>query len=301
VQIEAFGANTYQWNENISLSDYYISNPIASPTQTTIYTVKGENIYGCQETSQALVNVTPLPITEIIGTSKVCVGKEVNLYASGGTTYSWSTGDTQANISFYPDSTQWIYCVASTTCKGIPDSLLVEVVQDYPIADFIATPDTFFWPHEVYFQNLSTNADKFHWNFGINVLPSTQENPTQMYARAGYFPVILIAYNDAGCRDTIVKYVLAENVFLWVPSAFTPNDDSHNEFFKVGYYGIRSLHIDIFDRWGTIVFSSDDKDFLWDGRFKGLDCPEGVFTYRIEAIGENELEYPKIGTVTLIR
>lgn len=303
VMIQAFGGESYQWSPSPTLSGFFIPNPLAYPTETTVYYVLGTDINGCTSDASAIVSVTPTPVTQIFGESDLCLGKTVNLSASGGTTYSWSTGETTQNISFTPSNDFWIYCQTfEGNCPGYPDSLLVTVNLDFPTAEFIADPDTGWAPMIVQFTNLTTNADYYLWDFGLgNGKRSSEVNPQVVYPFAGDYTITLIAYTEKGCYDTVRHQIYAENVTLYAPSAFTPNRDGFDDEFLVGYYGIRNLHIDIYSRWGNLIYSSDDKDFRWNGQYKNADCPEGVYVFVATGIGENNKEYIRKGTITLIR
>lgn len=303
VMIQAFGGESYQWSQSPTLSSFFVSNPLAFPDETTMYYVVGTDMNGCTGDASATVNVTPTPVTQIFGESDLCLGQTVKLNASGGNTYSWSTGETTPNISLIPSSDFWVYCQTfAGNCPGYPDSIFVTVNQDFPTAEFFADPDTGWAPMVVQFTNLSTNADYFQWDFGLgNGKRSSELNPQEVYPFAGDFTVTLIAYTEKGCYDTVRHNIFAENVTLFAPSVFTPNGDGFDDEFLVGYYGIKNLHIDIYSRWGMLIYSSDDKDFRWNGRYKDADCPEGVYVFVATGIGENNKEYIRKGTVTLIR
>lgn len=88
---------------------------------------------------------------------------------------------------------------------------------------------------------------------------------------------------------------------LSVPDAFSPNGDGLNDFYKIPTYAIEKLEIRIFDRWGNLVFYSNDKYFTWDGNKNGNACPEGIYAFQILATGFEEQSILKNGTITLIR
>ncbi|MEZ4687174.1 MAG: gliding motility-associated C-terminal domain-containing protein [Bacteroidia bacterium] len=69
----------------------------------------------------------------------------------------------------------------------------------------------------------------------------------------------------------------------------------------MGYYGIRSLQVEVYNRWGNLIFSADDKDFRWDGSYQNQEVPEGVYVWVINAVAENNLKVKRTGTVTLVR
>lgn len=88
---------------------------------------------------------------------------------------------------------------------------------------------------------------------------------------------------------------------LFAPSAFTPNGDGLNDSFLLFGVYLAEFHVDIYDRWGELIFSSNDIYEGWPGTYKGADCPEGVFVYKAWGTGFDGTRVSKIGTVTLIR
>lgn len=301
VQLLVTGANFYQWTPEGSLSNPLIDNPVATPGNNTRYVVTGTDASGCENTDTVVVSVVLRPVTRIDGVNGICAGGSIVLTASGGDTYLWSTGDTSATISVVPDQpTTYIANTFIDQCEGIPDSITVDVFFDYPVAGFTYNPDSGFAPQVVNFQNTSTGASSYLWDFGFG-RNSDEENPSHAFPSAGTYTVMMIAFSAQGCPDTIMQEVVVENVALHVPSGFTPNGDGANDFFKVGYYGIGSLRVRIYSRWGVKIYESDNKDFEWDGRYKGAALPEGVYVYVINGVGENNLSYERKGTVTLIR
>lgn len=306
IQIAVSGAATYLWNENNTLSNLNIPDPLAYPSATTTYTVVGTDIQGCKSSTTVTVMITPLPATVITGDPSICKGETIFLTADGGDSYLWSTGDTTQGITIQPNSSGFIYCTSSANgCRGRLDSVFVNVYEVETVADFTADPDSGFAPMLVHFTNLSQNAYKYYWEFGTrlgNALETSHEaNPTAMYPRAGYFRAMLVAYDSHFCKDTAYKYIFAENPTVYVPTVFTPNGDVNNQYFIVGYYGVRDFHVDVYSRWGMLLYASDDKDFQWDGKYKNVECPEGVYTWVVTGTWENNIPFKKVGTVTIVR
>jgi len=89
---------------------------------------------------------------------------------------------------------------------------------------------------------------------------------------------------------------------LYIPSAFTPNDDGINDFFGVKAEGIGAFNIQIFNRWGERIFESDDITKLWDGTYLGERITStDVFVYQVKAVGKNNVALPEErGNVTLV-
>lgn len=300
----ATGGISYTWSPGVGLSDSTIANPIASPDQSVIYTVTGTDANGCVNTDTVLVSVIPTPQTQVEGVNNICQGGSIVLTATGGTSYLWSNGETTESISVIPTGVE-IYWVTAFVgdCEGTTDTITVDPYFGYPEANFEFMPLTGFAPIDVQFTNTSVGGFSYLWDFGTNVSgpPVTDPNPVYTYPVHGEFTVTLIVTNYQGCSDTIRKTILIEPVSLYVPTAFSPNGDAINDYFLAKHYGIKSLNVMIFSRWGMLIFESDNNDFTWDGTYKGKPVPEGAYVFVVTAIGENDKEYRKKGTVTLIR
>jgi len=81
-----------------------------------------------------------------------------------------------------------------------------------------------------------------------------------------------LAINSYGCRDSIIKQVEIKPAYtIYIPNAFTPNSDGTNDSFRAVGVGIEEFKMQIFDRWGALVFESDDINTVWDGSIKGKE------------------------------
>lgn len=92
------------------------------------------------------------------------------------------------------------------------------------------------------------------------------------------------------------------NPTMYIPSAFTPNGDGVNDFFGVKAEGIKTFNLQIFNRWGEVVFESENINNLWDGSFKGERIKNtDVYVYQVKATGLNNKPLPEEnGSVTLV-
>ena len=88
---------------------------------------------------------------------------------------------------------------------------------------------------------------------------------------------------------------------VYVPNAFSPNNDGHNDVFRIFVPNLRFGELVIFNRWGEELYRSTDLDAAWDGTNNGREVPEGVFVFLIKGTGENGKEFTRSGTVTLFR
>ena len=121
-----------------------------------------------------------------------------------------------------------------------------------PIADFNYSPQPTTITHPIiYFEDQSVESYLWQWNFGDYQESgvSSEQNPYYTYTDTGSFVVTLIAENNYGCTDTIEQtVVIGPDWIIYVPNAFTPNEDGINDLFFAKGYGILEYKLIIFDR-----------------------------------------------------
>jgi gliding motility-associated-like protein len=181
--------------------------------------------------------------------------------------------DIPSDTTFYP------FYVVDGCGIAFEDSMMAWVAPD-PLASFSYLND-YSVPLRVQFTNRSVNAASWLWDFG-NGQTSTDADPVWDFPKPGTYPVILSIVSEEGCVDQITLEVTVESDFyLYVPTAFTPDGDGLNECFEIQGVGFESFEIKIFNRWGNMVFASNNIEECWDGTVNGQPAPQGVYTYAI--------------------
>jgi PKD repeat protein len=200
---------------------------------------------------------------------------------------------------------------------------LIEVYE-LPTASFTVTPETVFLPDQLLFtSNLSVLADAFEWDFnGDGDIDSEEFEPKYKYESAGVYDISLVAINTATtCRDTLslekaVKVI--EGGTADIPNGFFPGSGggtggnpggpngsgAPNSVFLPRVKGVRDdgFNMQIFDRWGHLIFESTDKTVGWNGRdLRGKLYPVGVYVYKLELVYVSGQQTTVLGDVTLIR
>jgi gliding motility-associated-like protein len=116
--------------------------------------------------------------------------------------------------------------------------------------------------------------------------------------------VILTDANGCTATDTVrlnIRTVVCDEPDIFIPNAFSPNNDQRNDIFLVRSGFLTEMHLRIYDRWGELVFESRDLNKGWDGRFKGETVPPDVYVYTVEGTCFDRAEFRKQGNVTVIR
>jgi gliding motility-associated-like protein len=151
---------------------------------------------------------------------------------------------------------------------------------------------------------------EYGWEFaGTNGVggydTSSLKNPVRVYENIGKYPVLLISKTDKGCIDTVYKILEVRDEFtIYIPNTFTPNNDNLNDVFNIKGIGLKmeGYSMEIFDRWGNLVYSTKDVYKGWDGTIKGLNAENGVYVYKVKALGANgEGKKEYVGHVTLLK
>ena len=235
--------------------------------------------------------------------------------------YLWETSDGQTSTRENP-----VFTFTNNSDDPIPVevSLLISTSSgcidsafQTPILSIIPTPnaDFYFTPSEptisnseVQFTNLSVRADSYDWNFGDDNY-STELNPVHVYADyAKGYTVTLTAYNNSDkiCFDRESKILIIEDeILFFIPNTFTPDGSGFNDVFLpqfVSGVDIYNFRLQIFNRWGEIVFESRNPSVGWDGQYAGGLIKQDVYLWQIDF--EETMDdkvHTHTGTVNVLR
>ncbi|MDB4285791.1 gliding motility-associated C-terminal domain-containing protein [bacterium] len=301
--LRATGGVSYIWAPAATLDDPNRANPFASPITTTIYTVTGTDANGCVNTDDVMIMVIPAPTAEGIDSFSICKFQLQTMTVSGGDKYLWSTGSTSPTITVSPltTTTFWVIPYGDNNCPGDTFYVTVYVEENLPMAIFEPGVTEGFYPLEVPILNLSENATRYRWRFGDGET-SLEPEPIHTFNAPGQYVVTLVVDNEIGCPDsTTFEIIDAWDYEIYFPNAFTPNGDSKNDEFFIPSGAMQTVNINIFDRWGALVYASSNPEFRWDGTKNGQNLPEGVYTFHVRATTFAGEVIERGGTVTLIR
>jgi len=291
--LHASGQTDYLWSTGATSSSI-----IVKPTVNTLYKVTVTNSSVCSNSSNILVSVTTTPKATIINPQTICAGSRVELIASGGANYLWSTGETIFEIQVNPNTTtSYSVIVSNGNCSNTANTFVLV----NPLPEGTACCDATIIPG----QNAVFNIIPVNSGYIYNWIPKeglscdTCPNPVAS-------PIITTVYNltitnNVGCqiRDALKVTINCEELF--VPNAFSPNADGKNDVLFVSGYCVQSLEFKIYDRWGNNVFESNNMNDGWDGKYKGRDCDPDVFVYSLKAILNNGMIINRKGNISLIK
>ncbi|MFT7344212.1 MAG: gliding motility-associated-like protein [Lentimonas sp.] len=302
------GIYTYQWyDENNTLLSGSPSVTV-TPSSTTYYYVIVEDECGSRDSAGVLYTITSTPlITSISNDTLVCPYSPVDLIASatggwGDYYYLWThSNETNDSIVITPAETTTYYVQVSDDCQTffVTDTVKVTIIK--PEADFKILSQLVTENLPISFQNLSVGGVSYYWEFG-NGESSTKQHPSTAYNEAGFYNVLLVTTNSLGCKDSLVKIIqILKEVYLYIPNAFSPDGNNFNGLFNIESIGVIAIEMEVYNRWGELVFSTDKLRFSWDGTYRDKDCQQGVYVYKLKYTTWYEKNLEKSGTVTLVR
>ena len=319
---------SYHWNFGItSLTNdtSNVNNPFYVYNTSGIYQVSllVVDSIGCKDTVQQNVTVYNLPQVQFsaapfIGCAPLCVNFQdlSTVQNSSPAQWLWQFGDgstdTLQNPTYcYPLNGIYTVVLTTTSAQGC---LFTDSIQNYinvipgPQAAFTLSPQPVtIADATIYFQDASVPLPfAWNWDFGVVGGTSTLQNPIFVYPDTGFFTVMLIVSNANGsCPDTAyATLAVSPELLIWIPNAFTPNDDLKNDIFLpvfsdpsyIEYYDFK-----IFDRWGNLIFDTKNPLLGWDGSLNGVDVQIDSYVFRILVRGTDGLDHKYFGHVNLIK
>jgi gliding motility-associated-like protein len=319
VSLQGFGGDTYQWQGpyNFFASTQNVTFNATNLNYSGIYTLTVLSNNGCSVKTTTNITINDIPRAELTSNiTNSCVPfcadfKFKNTSASEITKVSWQLD------TFLSDTESFPYCINKagtyTAIGNFTNALtcantVTFSIQGYPqpIADFDYLPKKpIAGFDEVLFTDQSTNKPliDWHWFFINNAdYSASGQNTSYLFENSGTYPVALVVKNIWGCKDTLVKNIIIEPDFnIFVPNAFTPNQDNENEIFQPKGTGIVKYTLSIYNRWGEKLFETVDFTRGWDGTYKSQSCKSGVYIWKINATNVSGRVKAMVGHVSLYR
>jgi gliding motility-associated-like protein len=277
---------------------------------------------GCTDSASRAVVVNESPVVNfdfspMEGCTELLVEvTNTSSIGAGSMTFEWYIDDElrseESEPSFYLANDRQIPLFYSITLRAMSNhSCLTSMKYEDTIQVFPKPISRFaFLDHDfskfeplTRFENNSEYASRYEWRFGDG-MSTVEFEPEHYYERSGHYDVVLTSWNPYGCFDTATKELIVDPVtMLYVPSAFTPNNDGFNDSWGIsGYTEGAEFEVQIFDRWGHLLFESDQITFNWDGTYQdGNEAPIGSYVYFIVYETSENSEESLHGRFSLLR
>jgi len=291
-----------------------------SPSSTTTYEFMVTD--GCttpSATASSVVTVYPSPIVTFSGFElSGCHPHSVTFTDETTPTpinWEWNFGDTAASITtsdlqnpVFGFSGPGLYDVSLTVtssngCKETHTETDFIEVFELPIAAFDLDPysSTALDSRITFTDQSSGEIETWLWEFGDGDT-SDEQHPQHTYLDTGTFSVSLHVFTENGCEYSARDKLYVNPIrTLYVPNAFTPNQDDINEGFRAygEGYDWSTYKMTVYNRWGQEIFTTNDIEQVWDGKYLGDKVEVGIYTWRILVSDFNGRIYPFNGMVNL--
>ncbi|HRH10288.1 MAG TPA: gliding motility-associated C-terminal domain-containing protein [Bacteroidia bacterium] len=317
----------YVWNPQQWLGSPTGSVQYGHPDGTTIYNVTAYDIacpfYTIGASFTVNVNKAPEPQIELPsyeGCQPMCVKLNSQTQNNAASiVYDFGNGKVYQGDDFtYCLDEAGIYnlkikTIGKNGCAWTFDHHTPITVNPMPGTDFTSDPELITTANNnvtFYPTNRAGNVTSYLWTFsgtkGNNGNDTSgTKNPARLYDRTGNYPVMLISTTDKGCVDSILKVIEVRDEFsMFIPNSFTPNGDNLNDIFNVKGVGMKAdgFSMDIYDRWGSLIYSTKDVNKGWDGTVKGIMAENGTYVFKVKANGANgEGRKEYVGHVSLMK
>jgi gliding motility-associated-like protein len=320
---EALGANVYNWNGPGSFKAYgeTFTLSTASLGHSGVYKVIGADLHGCKSSNTVSILVHHLPSAGLSGGPfEACVPfcgfYDFIQYSNESpiTAATWMVNRSymSGKSFFYCFSSegQYIFEGSFTDKNGCSNTATVLVTGfQKPVADFNVTPERPVEngdPVQFIDNSFGDNINKWSWFLDDpskeRPIKLSTQNAFYDFDNAGIYALALVVKNERGCSDTVTKSIRIEEDFLvFVPNAFTPNSDSRNERFSPVLRGQKFLRMQIFNRWGEMIFETRSLENGWDGTFRGEACKQDAYVWKLSISSKSGISRELTGEVNLLR
>lgn len=297
---------------NAGLSSY-IWSPTGDTTQTSTVFSSGTYAVTLTDSNGCPGIASPVTITQsdtiatitLQGPSDLCENETVNITSATipGSTYLWvPSNDTTPNIVVSQTGTYTLQTTDSIGCQATSNSILVTVYDNNLVTPALSN-DTVICEGETILLLATTPSDSVYWysvlgqapiHMGDSLFVTVTQNTTY-YAQSKSYP----------CESEYAMVnIITENCEeIEVPNIFTPNKDGINDNWSVYIYGATCFNLEIYNRWGTLIYYFEDSAQSWDGTMyqTGEAASDGTYYYLINYCTINGEQKQKRGNITLLR
>lgn len=329
------GTNSGPWKYEWDFGDGTTSSVSGNTSHTYRHWGKLENKYKipvnlkiatyldqCNDIARdTLTLFPPLPLAGFNELNDSCaphqiVVKSKSKYATG---YLWEMGDgttSTDSIVIHKYDSAGVYTIKLTISgEGGTDTYSdIVVVYPNPVAAFNVLPLKINLPDDVIkCYNLSKKGEKYIWDFGDNNT-SDEFSPKHKYTETGEYFISLKVISPYGCVDSATypeAVIVGNKGLIRYPNAFFPNISgpqgggapgfqNPNSVFRPVVESVKEYHFEVYNRWGALIFSTDDINEAWDGYYKGKLCPQDVYVFKAWGKYQDGQTFIQAGDITLL-
>jgi gliding motility-associated-like protein len=299
----ASGATNYFWSPTINTIINNNQN-IAFPIVNTTYSVIGTTTNNCADTASVIVTILPIANLSISGDSLLCAGDTILLYANGATSYQWNPANLiisqiAGGIVTSP-LVSTIYSVNAVDNNNCKSSKTVNIIVDQ-IPNLQITKSNDLQCAQTSSLLQASGALTYVWSPSATLNSATISNPTAIPTATTTYSVLASGMACITIDSITVKVFnsIAEKTF--VPNVFSPNGDGLNDYFTpISKSNFVNYSLKIYNRWGELVYFSNNANDCWDGQQKNGQIEIGTYFYILNAKTEcSSIDWK--GDITLIK
>jgi gliding motility-associated-like protein len=321
IALSGSGGNSYHWTGpyGFDMDGKSIFFTAANLARSGTYTLTATDLNGCSNSTVTSITIYEMPQVNLdggtIGCAPFCPVLKLNRASSSSSSLivtGWETTKQNLQTSHFTTCldvagghtlTAW-FKDSYTGCRNTQTFAITVLAR--PEADFTWEPEIPVEKvDEIRFINTSrgTGQQRWDWYFADNSHASARENPVTNFDYAGNYAVALVVWDKNQCADTIVKSItVAPDFNVYIPNSFTPNGDGLNDtFYPVARNHSGSYSLQVFNRWGQMVFTTTHISDGWDGNFLNNPCKAETYTYLLKLTAMDGQWKEFKGRVTLVR
>lgn len=294
ITITGSGGPPYQWSGGSSATTASIT---VTPMLTTAYylTVGSGS---CTDSASVIIQVDSMPLPTVAGNQVICEGQSTTLVATGASTYVWSGGvnSTNATVIVSPVLTTTYYVTGTTSCGSSIDTAVVTV---NPIPNvYTGNTDTTITAG-ITLQLSSYGGNSYIWS-GDGLSCTACPDPIAQPLTTATYTLTGTDVNGCSSTDYFTVTVLPGEDILYIPNTITPDENDKNDVFYAYGINIKHLQMQVFDRWGELIFESNDKSIGWNGMQNGDYVGMGVYVYVIRCDFNDGTSVKRKGNINVI-
>ncbi len=298
---------SFVWNDPLNQTSAFADSLCAGT-----YTITVTDARSCTAFDTIYIN-EPAPLSLSLSSNPdycgaICGGSASAFPSGGNGNYSYQWNDPQNQTGTIASGLcQGLYAVLITDALGCTfiDSINVNYLDSFP--SLMATADTtviYIGQSTGLHANGPSAGYTYAWTPASTLNSDNISDPVASPLENTTYYVTATDSNGCVTGDSvtiIVKSILCNEPEIFIPNAFSPNNDQQNDVLFVRGNTIESMFLTIYDRWGEKVFETNSIHTGWDGRYKGKPVPPDVYVYYLETTCYNKAEYRKKGNITVIR
>jgi gliding motility-associated-like protein len=256
------GYTTYEWNDGSKAQTLTIN-------KAGNYIVVAKDANGCfASDSLRVLNVYAHPMPDLGNDKNICSGSAITLDAGKFFSYAWNDGSSAQHLNVSQPGTYWVKVMDNNRCLGSDTFVVHQLLQ--PPADFLEPVDSLCSYDELTLTP-SESFVNYNWSTG-------EVQPAIIVDKPGLYTLTVTDAN--GCSGTDATDVVHKDCMngVYIPSAFTPNNDGRNDVFRAMVFGrVVYFRLNVYDRFGELIFSTTDPSKGWNGLINGQ--PQNIGTY----------------------